>query len=483
MIPLRSVLKNPLCLALPVVVGGTLLCLWQAWCEFPIYSWNEARLAPAFALRHGINPYPPIGGGPLSTWIYGPTGIVINLPATFAADAPGALQAACLINFAVLIAPLAWIFFRTQEQPPGRAHPLGWFALAIAILLLPRAYLILQVADHTAIAFGIFSCGFLTRAARPTTLDLCAAAGAGILAVWSKQIEVFLIAAQFAYLLAFRDRLVVARYFLWLLAFGAFSLGVVAGCFGWNNIWLNLVVIPGRLPWADDITGRIAMRSRELIAQLAVPCAGLAWLYFAKHWPTRETQQGRFFLVTIFAYFAMLPVGLAAFLKTGGDLNLFHSWDYLLPGCLLAWLAAEKITATARRYWIFALTALCLSLRREDIFSLPSRPLTAHFDSANKLIAAYAPHIWFPRNPIITFYADNKLWHSEDGVETRFLASYSLREVEFRRYLPPELQAVAYPAKVETPFSIQLLREFSKKTSVPYWSVYRRATDGRLPQE
>src|SRR5207248_2539274 len=118
------------------------------------------------------------------------------------------------INFVVLVAPLVWVFFQSRERPGHRNHALCLLTLAIGILLFPRAHLILQVADHTAIAFGIFSCWFLTKAAVPTSRHLLAAAGAMILAVWAKQIEVFLIVAQLAYLFIFTDRLAARNYML-----------------------------------------------------------------------------------------------------------------------------------------------------------------------------------------------------------------------------------------------------------------------------
>jgi len=473
MIPCPAGPKNAVYYALPVIVAGVLLCLWRASCEFPVYAWNEARLAPAFALRQGINPYPPLGGGPLSTWIYGPLGIVVNLPATFASTALGAVQAACLINLTVLITPLAWVFFRSRDLQKSNGA-MRWFALGVAILLIPRPSLVLQIADHTAVAFGLFSCWFLTRSAHPSMFDLFSAAISGILAVWTKQIEVFLIAAQLVYLLLVTDRSAAVGYLSWLLGFGLLTLGVIIWYFGWSNLWLNLVVIPGRLPWTDDMAGRIAMRSWALVAQILVPCAALTWLRFTRHWPRGGSQGARFFLITIFVYFSMLPIGIAAFFKTGGDINLLHSWNYLLPGCLLGWLTPETISIRARVCWISALSVLCLCLRQADVFSYPTRPLTAHFAAADELIAAHPHRIWFPRNPVVNYYADKQLWHTEDGIETRFLANYGLREVDFRSYLPPGLEVIAYPANIENPFSMQLLREFSEKTFVPYWSVYRR---------
>ncbi len=476
-----SFLKYTICGALLLASVAALLCLWRAWCEFPIYSWNEARLAPAFALRHGINPYPLIGEGPLSTWIYGPGGILINLPAAFASSAPGALQVACLINFLVLIGPLAWIFFQSRELH-DRGLPVRWLALALAVLLIPRPNLVLQVADHTAIAFGLFSCWFLTRYAVPSRFDLACAAGASVVALWSKQIEVFLVAAQLVYLFLTTDRLAASKYLFWLAGFGVLSLSLVVWYFGWDHLWLNLVVVPGRLPWVGDIADRIAMRPWSLLAQIVVPSLALTGLRFTRHWPKAETGESRFFLMMIFAYIAMLPVGLAAYLKIGGDTNLFHSWDYLLPGCLLIWLAADKMSAKTQACGILAVTLFCLVLRRGDILSLPRHPFTGHFEAAEKMMATHPHRLWFPRNPLITFYADGQLWHSEDGVQTRFLADFGIRQVDFRRYLPPDIEGFVYPSAVEVPFSKPLLMEFNHSTRLPFWTLFTRSQPEPAPK-
>jgi hypothetical protein len=460
-------------LALLVAAVACLLCLWVAWCEFPVYSWNEARLAPAFALRHGINPYPPIGGGPLSTWIYGPVGIIVNLPATFAGSALDALHAASLINLAVLILPLALIFFTAQELA-GRGRTVRWLALALAVLLIPRPNLVLQVADHVAVASGLLSCWWLARPERPSAINLIAAAAACAAAIWSKQITVFLVAAQVAYLFLIGERAAVVKYLLWLALFGGIALGAGVWAFGWANLWLNLVVIPGRLPWTGDLVARFAMRTWPLVAQIGLPSAGLLLLWFAKRWPRRESQSGRFFQLTVLAYGAMLPVGLAAYLKIGGDTNLLHSWDYLLPGALLAWLVAEK-THVPAQLRVAAVTVLVIALRWSDVVAVPSRPFADHIAAANQLMAAHPHRLWFPRNPIITFYADGELWHSEDGVETRYLANYGLREPDFRHHLPPHLEGVVYPSIVEFPFSMPLLSEFNQKISVPFWTLHTRA--------
>jgi len=447
-------------------------CLWSAWCQFPLHSLNEARLAPAFALRHGINPYPPEGGGPITTWIYGPVGIAVNLPATLAGTAQSAIQLAGLINFSVLILPFVVIFF-TSRDLNARSAPVRWFALALAVLLIPTPNLVFQVADHCAIGFGLLSCWCLARPGRPDVGAMASAAALCTLAIWSKQIAVFLAVAQSLYVLRAAGRAAMVTYLLWLAMAGVIALGVSVWVFGWNGLWLNMVVIPGRLPWTDGLLDRLALRCWPLFMQLALPAAGLALLWFAKAWPGRETERGRFFQLTALAAATMLPVGLAGFAKIGGDTNLLHSWDYLLPGVILAWLAADQ-APTRTRWQLIAASAAAIMLHGPQLLSLPPGPFTRQFETASALTATYPHSIWFPRNPVITFYSDRTLWHTEDGVETRFLAGGKLREPDFRRYLPHPLEAMAYPREFGNPFSLSLLPELNQRTNLDYWTLYAR---------
>jgi hypothetical protein len=457
-------------LALVAALPAALVCLWTAWCEFPIYAWNEARLAPAFALRHGINPYPPLGGGPLSTWIYGPVGILINLPATFAASPAAALQVASLVNFAVILAPLAFVFFGARELR-GRGT-VGLLALAVALLLVPRPNLVLQVPDHSAIALGLLSCWLLARAVLPAGATLVAAAACAALAVWAKQITLFLLPAQFVYLWLATGRGTALRYTAWVAAFGGAGFALAGWAFGFGNLWLNTVEIPARLPWAD-VAERLAMRPWSLAAQLILPGTGLLVLWRARLWPARSTASGRFFQLTVLAFLTQLPVGLVAYLKIGGDTNLLHSWDYLLPGVLLAWLAVERDTP-AGRLRLAAVVAVALALRWGDLSAPPPRPHIEHLQVAAQLDAVEPGGLWFPLNPVTNFYFHRQLWHTEDGIQTRFVAGYGLREPDFRRHLPPSLRGIVYPANVPTPFSKLLLADYDQQTRVPYWIIHHR---------
>jgi hypothetical protein len=457
--------------ALVAAALGLAGCLWEAWCAFPFQPWNEVRLAAAFALREGINPYPLIGDGPLFTWIYGPVGLLLHLPATFAGSALGAIQLAGVINALVVLGPLALILLGSAELR-ARGWALPAFAFTVAALLVPRMNLVFHVADHAAIAGGLLSGWCLTRKLHPTTAQLASAAALVALAVWSKQLALFLVPAQAAYLVGAAGGRTALRYLAWTAVFGFAGLAVFSFWFGFANLWLNLVAIPSRLPWAE-FGPRAWLRAGALTAQVLIPALLLIVVWWRGAWPRREAASGRFFQVCVWMAAAVLPVGLAAYFKIGGDTNVVHTWSYLLPALTLVWLAREA-TPPAAALRIGAVALLALAARATDLASLPAGPLTRQFAVATELTTRFPGGLWFPMNPVVTYYTDRRLWHSEDGIYTRDVAGYGLRESEFRRHLPPGVHGVVYPAHVTSPYALGLLPTFNEIVKLPYWTLHVR---------
>lgn len=451
-------------LPLAALIGAVAasLYLWQGWCLFPLYEWNDMRLAPAFALRHGLTLYPPAGGGPLSTWIYGPVGAAINLPATLAGSAVGAIECAGAINLLTLALPLVVIVFGAREL----RWPQRVLALAAAILLLPPTSLTFQVADHPAFALGLLSCWWLASNQAPGAGRLAACALGCVLAAWAKQTTVFLAVAQLLFLWSEGERRAAKQYLGWLAVFGAASAALALSVSDFGNLWLNLVQIPARLPWGD-LREKLALRSVTLLVYIVVPLVALAVLRARKRWPGDDTESGRFFRCCALVFLVLLPPGLAAYFKLGGDINALHSPFYLWPAALL-------LAATRTRACFFAGVAVVVLLRLPQLTAVPGGPLTARVEQAVELSRARPARTWFPFNPVVTFYTDGKLYHVEDGVATRYLAGMGLREADFRRHLPSPLEAVIYPAENQQPFALQLLGEFNQQTPAGFWRIYER---------
>lgn len=449
---------------------GALAYIWMSWCAFPGPTWNELRLAPAFALRHGVPLYPPVAGGPLSTWIYGPMGAIINLPATFAGSAENALKIAGLINLLTLVLPLAWICHRaTGVSARGRAVPP--LALALLILALPSGSLVFQVADHTAIALGLLSTWLLAQRPAPGTGRTALAAALCVLSICSKQTSLFLAVAHVIGLLAFRERAAALRYAVFLAAFGLLALAAAGFYFGFGNLWLNLVEIPARLPWGD-IGEKISRRWVPLLAYTVLPPVCALWLLRPSR-PTGDPAAERLLRLGFIAFLTLLPVCLLGFCKIGGDTNTLHGWYFLLPPLALVSLSRPLPNSAAWLAPLLAAIALC-AVRSFDLQKLPVRPATARIRSAEMLAHAEPGTRWFPHDPVVTYYSDHRLYHAEDGIATRNLAGLGLREKDFRAHLPPRLAAIVCAAEQPQPFALQLLPDFNVRSAEGDWIVFTR---------
>jgi hypothetical protein len=113
-----------------------------------------------------------------------------------------------------------------------------------------------------------------------------------------------------------------------------------------------------------------------------------------------------------------------------------------------------------------------------DFDPTPARqPATESLKFASRLAAANPGALWFPYNPVVTFYSDGLLYYVEDGVATRHLTGFNPRQSTFFRHLPAQLTAVVYPAGHDQPFAWQLLPEFNSPAVNGSWDIYT----GRAP--
>lgn len=457
------------CAAASLALIAAAAYAWRGWCVFPLWSWNEMRLAPTFALLHGVPVYPLREDGPLSTWIYGPVALVLNLPATLAPSAVGALEIAGLINLATLLAPLALVCCTTTALPRGEVGA-RVFAFATAILLLPPSSLALQVADHAAIAFGIASCWLLARPANLTPSVTACAAACCVLSVGAKQTSLFLVGGLLIFLGRDRPRHDLVRFVAYTAAFGGAVALLWVMQFGAAGLWLNLVEIPRRLPLSAPVA-RLASQWGWLAAYVAAPIAIFTLARCARWWPKPDGENGRMTRCACIVFVTLLPVGLFSFLKIGGATNSIHSAFYILP--LFAIVLARSMIQPRRIGWAFLVVATLIAIRTPELRHLPRGPITEPLEQAAEIARRAPSAAWFPQNPLVTFYSDHELYTVEDGVSTRYLAGLAIDESAFRRHLPSDLGLVVYPANA-APFAIQLLPEFRESVRSAHWTVYQR---------
>ena len=416
-----------------LLAGGTVVVwLWVCWCRFPASAWNDIRLAPAFMLRFGPTPYPSLAEGPVTTWIYGPVPLLLNLPATLAPTAALALLIAGAINIALAVGPAALVLAvgpgaRATTTPADRA-----WALLLTLALWPSNSLLYFQADNAALAFGLFANVLLlqprTAAAKPPVLAaICTA-----LAVWSKQTSLGLVLAQLIWLASTAGPRAAARYALACAASGLALGAAFIAWFGFDALWLNLVRLPARLPFWPDSFERIRGLWPHLTGYLVLP-AIVVVVSRSAVW-RRDSP----WLLPVLAWLCLLPTSMVSILKIGGTANSLNGFLYLLPTGALFVASSLRIRLTAIAPAL--LGAGVAAIVAGQLFSTPHlqlRPVTAHLRQADYLARQFPGQIYFPWNPLVTFFSERRFYHTEDGLYVRYTAQLAPTRAAAWRNFPP----------------------------------------------
>ena len=449
-------------------VAAAALWLWSCWCIFPVSVWNDVRLAPAFALARGVPLYPGATSGAVSTWIYGPLPELLLWPATLAASASRALLVAGAINIVTTVAAIALVC-AAWPAPAGyhltRSDRL--LAVALAIALWPRASWQYLQADNVTAACGLIGNLLLMRARGPA--GRWGAAVFAIAGLACKQTSVGVALAQIIWLGVTIGRAEALRHLGRCVIAGVLCALAIGLGLGWDGAWLNLFALPARLPWTAEIVRRCLDLAPELSIHLALP-AVIMVTWRSAFWPRESVL-----LLPALAWLCALPPGAASLLKIGGTINSLQSLAYWLPPVLIAALAAaRRLRASAGIVPGVALASLAICVARLAATSdHPWRPLTTHYRQAEVLAQSFRGEIWFPWNPLITIYGENRFYHVEDGLYVRFLAGRPLSLAHARACLPARMCVIALPrGGTDWGLALQFLPPNARRAEFGLWTLY-----------
>jgi hypothetical protein len=435
--PPRATPLQPLLLAL--VAGAIAFRFWTSLCFVPFAEWNDVRLAPTFMLAHGVTPYPGLNHGALTTWTYGPIPLLVNLPVLLARDAIGALLIGGVITLLCAVLPLAFAIFALRLPSLTVSRTARFWALGLCLAFWPNGSLQYIQSDNCAVAFGLVSCVLLARAegrlGRHLAAALCAA-----LAVWSKQTSLGLVPAQLLWLFLTAGLAVSLRYTLICAVFGLGLGALFVAWFGFDGLWLNLVALPGRFPFAPDLLKRTEELWMPLLGYVALPVAGVVAGRRALF--TRTSP----WLLPVLVWLFLLPTALLSFYGNGGSSNSLNNVLSLFPlaaRSAVAWV--QQRTPRLAPTWLAA-TAAAVTLQQLSFSPLlPVRPLTAHLVIGDALARKYPGQIYFPWNPLLTFFAEGKFYHTEDGLTVRKVSGAARSREALARDLPPTWSLTAIP--------------------------------------
>lgn len=413
----------------------TLLWLWSCWCSFPSNPWNDIRSAPAIALLRGFSIYQPAGGGPASTWAYGPLPVLLLAPAGLAPDAAGAIETAGAIHIAVRAGILLFVCL-TWPVPSGDGPTTRLVRGASALICIlwvrngTSGYTIIN-SDAYGVSVGLLSLLALTRGHR-----WLAAFGAAA-AVACKQTMIGVGAAQVIWLfLSDSPRAALGQIGRGALAGLVVAAGAIA-LFGAPGLWHILFEMPRRYAYAPSALQRLLTHPGYLAIHVILPLALMAAArraFFARTSPL---------LLPAIAFLCALPMSLAGLLSIGGNVNSLHSfWLWLPPVLLIGSATLLPRLGWSGQFAYAAIPALvaCVWLQLSPV---RLRPNIAHYAQAEELARRMPEQVWFPMNPVITLYSDGRLYHDFDGLRAWDTTGFRPDDRLYFAHLPARFRGMA----------------------------------------
>jgi hypothetical protein len=96
-----------------------------------------------------------------------------------------------------------------------------------------------------------------------------------------------------------------------------------------------------------------------------------------------------------------------------------------------------------------------------------------HYRQAEYLAQTFRVEIWFPWNPLVTVYSENRFDHGEDGLYVRFLAGHAITQSHARAFLPPKMCVIALPrGAADWGIALSLLPADAQRTEFGLWTLY-----------
>ena len=465
--PRSSVLATA---AAAVAFGLALVWLWVCLCTFPLRSWNDIRLAPAFAPKLGLSIYPG-ADGPASTWMYGPLPVWLNWPSTLAPGPGEALLVAGVNNILVTLLPIlavAWLWPTGSLASPGPAGRI--VAAAVAIAAMPWATWQFLQADNFAIGCGLVANLILVRGrAEPARW---AAAVFATAALACKQTSLAIPLAQVVWLWLTMGRKAAAAHIGRLMVTGLAWLAVILLACGPGKLWYTAILTPAGLPWTDHPSQRFMQMLPHFVVHALVPLALWFWLW-------RGGSAGHTaILLPLLTWLLAWPLGLSSVFKIGGTNNCLQGYPLFLPvGGVVA------VAALARRFdrsWAVAVVAAVaaailvarVATREINVW----RPHVEVYDEAVALSRRLPGMLWFPWNPLVTIYSEGRLYPVEDGLYVKQVTGRPEPEAQTRSHLPSRFAAIVLAGTgSEWGLASPFLPPPVERVDFEHWTLTRRA--------
>ncbi|MBW2286181.1 MAG: hypothetical protein JRG90_00005 [Deltaproteobacteria bacterium] len=451
---------------IPMAGGVVLVHLFERIAQGPMDAWNAGRLSTSIGLVRGFDIYPTLHEGPILDFMYGPMAALFYTPAALADSPSSAIWIGITLSFLFAVAPFAW--FAARKSEPRKRHLSAAAVVCFGLFCTYDAGLRMAAwsihADAPAMGFSGLACVcLLVGSDRPSSRRLFLTALFAVLAVWSKQPAVLIVASLPLYLWIRDGRQQAIRCALWIGGVGVVVSLVFVLWFGFEDLFLSMFRIPFGHPWKQSSSKfvallesclRISWASRFAIALILGAAATSyprgkslrAWLH--------EHPWTGFAWVGIF----MIPTAVLGNVKIGGSVSPFAMATWFLAAAGIAGLAqvaatSQRVRAQLAGVVLAGIMAFAIGYelgapsRREALenaaFQLRHRsdnPL----EQAVAFARAHPGEVLFVSNPLIGLYSDDALYHSFKGILDRMVSGLTPPSPELlRAHNPPRLRYLA----------------------------------------
>ncbi len=457
------------------------------------YYQNWARLQKTFAFAYGFDLYSGPDFGPALTSMYGPVSVLGYLPATLANSPIIAMRIAELLNIFYFFLPVYFLHMvevrKDKECLPSAI--LAFLCFCCFAFLFSSVKKAAFNIHADAMTFGL--CAMACLALRfPSNQNnrrgLFFSALFTILAIWSKQLAVPLIPALCVYLLFIDGIKTGLWYTLFLVILGSILSILFILKFGFRPLFFNLFTIPEHQPWKS---GGLFILGKALL-YLFYECFSILIVIFLiltplgkkqkrswallKEW-VKANQSGLFVLIALM----MIPSALLGYVKIGGSNNNFsYASFFLMLAATLSFVKDKKRFGAFRsKHFLILLAFIGLCIQVPMVFYRIKKDSEEHdyIELAYNFAKKNPGKVYYPTLPLINLMAERKLYHDVTGLIDREWAGIPLSEAHLRRYIPPEVEIIAFPDRSNNLIGALHLPEFpvaERIPELPRFFVYKR---------
>jgi hypothetical protein len=427
--------------------------------EEPFWVFNSMRLLPSFLLVKGMPVFPAAHAGILQSTIYGPVTSLIFLPCTLSHSPVGAVLIGATLT--VLLSMTGVLFLHIQQSPQRlRVALLTSLATGFLICQLePLRYSCLLIhSDGPGMLFGMLAIG-MTKAEGRGRLAMSVAACLSGLAVWTKQPLIGIPVGIGIFYLLSAGRSAFIRFSLYACGASVVLTVLSSAAFGWRNLLVNLLLIPGHQPWKNPSKTLELLNSLRLLVKLdfamLLPLLAYVLFRFAQRPSLHEIEgqiRGKLWPCALLVGLCLVPFSLMGESKTGGDINsLSFCTLFLLMALmlLLQQLATSNQLEASRfaRALIISAAVLGATFSAPLVVGIPSKIKTLPKSEQNLAYIYMKKHPglgYFPWSPVAQLLADGQVYNGVYGLWDHISGGFPPTKAEFLAHVPANAAFVAF---------------------------------------